>query len=190
MKSKRRSRCQYLESIPPDALPIPDFPNCYATPDGRIITSFGRIKQRRFTVNGAGYPICGLVISPGKMKFLLVHRIIAKLFVPGNHSLTVNHKDLNKLNPAASNLEWISFVDNHAHARQARGNWSTGVGQKRTVVATNPQTGERHEFESGKAAAIWVGNSTAAGNISTAIRTGRTAYGFKWAKADTPQTAV
>ena len=47
-----------------------------------------------------------------------VHRLVAKAFVPGDDSLTVNHIDGNKLNNAPSNLEWITKADNtrHQHA--------------------------------------------------------------------------
>ena len=48
----------------------------------------------------------------------LVHRLVAKAFVQGDDSLTVNHIDGNKLNNVPSNLEWITKADNtrHQHA--------------------------------------------------------------------------
>lgn len=54
----------------------------------------------------------------GKQKLKKVHRLVAEAFVPGDHSLTVNHIDGDKLNNTPSNLEWISHSDNvrHQHA--------------------------------------------------------------------------
>ena len=52
----------------------------------------------------------------GKPKSYLLHRIIALLFVSGDHTLVVNHIDGNKHNPMFTNLEWISSADNNRHA--------------------------------------------------------------------------
>jgi len=47
-----------------------------------------------------------------------VHRLVAECFVPKppGEKLEVNHKDGNKLNNSASNLEWVSHLDNVRHA--------------------------------------------------------------------------
>jgi len=122
----------------------------------------------------------------GKFCFPLVHRIIAKLFVPGDKSLTVNHKDMNKANCGASNLEWITHSENHLKGHAMKPEWrvKVGISRSRSIVAIHPETGERHEFLSGKAAALWVGNPTSQGNISKAVgRFTVLAYGFRWARA-------
>lgn len=183
MHPMKKHGCQYLESLPADAVEIPGYAKSYATPRGEIITQHGRTKLRKFGRNGAGYPICGLCRDDGKKHFVLVHRIIAKLFVPGDQSLTVNHKDLDKSNTSASNLEWISFSDNHKHARALKGNWSKDNGQKKAITAINPDTGERKEFPSVRAAAVFCGQLHMAGNISRACRLGLVAYGFEWKAA-------
>lgn len=177
-------KCQYLDSLPADAQPIPGFPKCFATPAGHIITQHGRTKLRRFGRNSCGYLICGLKGSDRKHCFPLVHRIIARLFVLGDQTLTVNHKDMDKANCAASNLEWVTHSENHLKGQAMKPDWrkKAGTSVNRAVVATHPQTGERHEFKSGKAAALWIGNVSASGNISKATKNGRTAYGFEWCK--------
>ena len=47
------------------------------------------------------------------MKSFLVHRLVAKAFIPNPDNLeTVNHKDENPLNNRADNLEYLSVADN------------------------------------------------------------------------------
>lgn len=46
-----------------------------------------------------------------------VHRIVAEAFLENKNNLPqINHKDTNKTNNNASNLEWISNYDNMQHA--------------------------------------------------------------------------
>ena len=47
-----------------------------------------------------------------------VHRLVAECFVPkpAGEGLEVNHKDGDKLNNHASNLEWVSHLENVRHA--------------------------------------------------------------------------
>lgn len=52
----------------------------------------------------------------GKRKCLLVHRLVAEAFVPNPQNLpTVNHRDENKLNNEASNLEWLTTAENNRY---------------------------------------------------------------------------
>ena len=45
-----------------------------------------------------------------------VHSLVAKAFVPQNGKSYVNHKDGNKENNSADNLEWVTNAENHYHA--------------------------------------------------------------------------
>lgn len=62
--------------------------------------------------NGKGY----LRVSiGGKLQF--VHRLVAQKYVPNpENKEQVNHKDGNKLNNSADNLEWVSNQENRDHA--------------------------------------------------------------------------
>lgn len=56
----------------------------------------------------------------GKKKSYKVHRLVAFEFCSGFvEGFTVNHKDGDKLNNSANNLEWISSLDNLKHSREA-----------------------------------------------------------------------
>ena len=49
-------------------------------------------------------------------KKMVVHRLVAMAFVPGDFGLTVNHKNGNKTDNTPDNLEWVSAVQNTMHA--------------------------------------------------------------------------
>lgn len=60
-----------------------------------------------------GYSIVSLYKGK-KMKMCKVHRLVAEAFVPNQLNLTqVNHKDENKNNNNASNLEWCNCLYNN-----------------------------------------------------------------------------
>lgn len=72
----------------------------------------GKQKIMKPRNNGSGYLLVGLC-KDGKVKQMLVHRLVAQAFVPNPQGLeTVNHRDEVKTNNAASNLEWLSMRDN------------------------------------------------------------------------------
>ena len=62
--------------------------------------------------NSKGY----LRVCIGK-KFYFIHRLVAEKYIPNpDNKEQVNHKDGNKLNNSANNLEWVSNQENRTHA--------------------------------------------------------------------------
>lgn len=54
-------------------------------------------------------------VSNGEQKLIAVHRLVALAFVPNDdpvHKVTVNHKNEDKWDNRAENLEWLSHQDN------------------------------------------------------------------------------
>ena len=78
--------------------------------NGSIRFCKGKILKPGTTKNG--YLLVGLYKN-GKVKFHLIHRLVAEAFIPNPNNLPeVNHKDENKLNNNAENLEWCDRLYN------------------------------------------------------------------------------
>ena len=57
----------------------------------------------------------------GKQKYMLLHRIVAEAFIPNPEGFTqVNHKDENKNNNSADNLEWCTNAYNRHYGNGMR----------------------------------------------------------------------
>jgi hypothetical protein len=85
------------------------------------VSNLGNVKnvQTQKILNGdtnsIGYKRV-VLYKPIKKRFF-VHRLVAYHFVDGyNKNLIVNHKDGNKQNNIADNLEWITHSENDKHA--------------------------------------------------------------------------
>lgn len=66
--------------------------------------------------NGKGYKHVMLYNKEHKGKTIMVHRLVAKAFIPNPNNLPqVNHIDEDKTNNCVDNLEWITSEDNINH---------------------------------------------------------------------------
>ena len=92
------------------------------------VSSFGRIRRIYPWSNtfigkilkpqrdSGGYLHVGLSVN-GTVKTVLVHQLVAESFIgPRPEGLIINHKDGNKYNNYADNLEYLSYLDNSRHA--------------------------------------------------------------------------
>jgi len=101
------------------------------------------------TDNGTGYKICSLSKNTIR-KSILLHRIIAITFLENPLNLNeVNHKDGNKLNNDADNLEWCTRQQNIDHSWKTKLN--TCIGEKHhSSILTNKKVIEiREKYASG-----------------------------------------
>lgn len=96
-------------------------------------------KILKYYLDKDGYQRLSL-FKDGKKYPRYVHILVAKEFVPNPKNLPqVNHKDGNKNNPAASNLEWRSDLGNKNHAVK------TGVNKARGI-SFNKRRGTWHAY--------------------------------------------
>jgi len=73
-------------------------------------------KIRKTYIEKDGYVSVILIANKKREKWLL-HRLVAIHFIENKNNLpTVNHKNGDKKDNRASQLEWLSFSDNHKHA--------------------------------------------------------------------------
>jgi len=106
-------------------LDIPSYEGKYAAgDDGHVyalktyMNPSGEPRQLQDCYNPeTGYAHVNLYDFNGKHKVVIVHNLIAKLFLPPKprRRYTVNHKDLNKRNNNPDNLEWMTTKQNTHH---------------------------------------------------------------------------
>ena len=110
---------------------IPDFAGYYASEEGEIFTTLKqgcrnrydlskRTEPRklnvRYTKHGYGRVYMRRE-STNKREDVYIHRIIAELFISNPNNLPeVNHLDNDRGNNKATNLEWVSRIDNLNYA--------------------------------------------------------------------------
>jgi hypothetical protein len=132
------------------------------------------------------------------IKVTTVHRFVAEYFIENPFNKPqVNHKNGDKLDNRATNLEWATRNENARHSHLILGNPST-VGKK--IWRSKIDGSDYQTFE-----AIYAGMRDILGdvhsrkirdkkwNIRRAIRKNGTAYGYKWGYVyddNAPQKAI
>lgn len=97
-------------------------PSTGALVERRLVSSLGRFTTwygviGRGHLNASGYHETRITLD-GHSRTVYVHRLVAAAFVGLPQSgrwVHVNHKDLNKSNNAANNLEYVTPAENRAH---------------------------------------------------------------------------
>lgn len=116
---------------------VSDFGNVRNKKTG-IILSKGSAKHR--------YEYVALTNDEGKMKSRSLHLFVAEAFVPNDdpeHKKEVNHKDRNKKNNIASNLEWVTHSENVKHTVKTGRKISNTLNKKCQIIF---ESGEESEI--------------------------------------------
>lgn len=94
------------------------------------VSNYGRLRNKTTkalvsTRVHEGYYDCRIHNDDGERKSPRIHRFVAECFVDkqDDSKIVVNHKDSNKLNNNASNLEWVTYKENLDHATKAGRMW-------------------------------------------------------------------
>lgn len=94
---------------------VPSIPFLGVTRDGRVMNM---ISHRWLSIcdNGHGYKQVFVSVK-NKRYMRYVHRLVAECYVPNPHNAhEINHKDGDKGNNNADNLEWCTSSENKLHA--------------------------------------------------------------------------
>ncbi len=95
-------------------LPIKNHETYLISDSGKVKNKFGVILKPQPT--NKQYLRVDLYKN-GKCKHFKIHRLVAEAFIPNPNNLPqVNHKDCNKQNNSADNLEWTNNQLNMRHA--------------------------------------------------------------------------
>ena len=114
-------------------------------------------------------------IDLGRDHHALVHRLVAKAFVPGWHEgLEVNHKNGNRADNRAENLEWVTRGENHAHSYRELNRKKHALTR---LVCLRDAAGALLQFASGLEAARHLGVSP--GSVSSAVLRGHRCRGYE-----------
>ena len=131
-------------------------------------------------VNKFGYHTYNISID-GKKKRLYAHRMVAETYLTKPKDKTeVNHKDGNKLNNDAENLEWVTSSENQRHRH------SIGIKQtsNRYIGMFNSDNKLVKDFNSIIEAAAFF-NKTSRVNIDNVLQgKQKSAYGYFWKYLD------
>jgi len=94
---------------------------------GYMISRYGEVWGKKLQrilappLDKDGYERIGLW-NKQKVKKFLVHRLVAKAFIPNpENKPVVNHIDGNKRNNISMNLEWNTVLENERHSRESLG---------------------------------------------------------------------
>lgn len=154
--------------------------------DGHVrrILKGGRTKILKNRPNGKYFTVC--LSKKCEKKAFAVHRLVAETFLDNPMGKReVNHKDGDKHNNDANNLEWVTQRENLIHAMEQLNHFPWGK-PARKIRCLDAETGEEiAQFHSLSDAAKAIGKASARNSI-TLVCQGyqQTAYGYKWEYAD------
>jgi hypothetical protein len=179
---------------------IEDYPNYE-------VSSFGNIKnkttnkQLKLQKTYSGYLKISLVNINKKSFSCIVHRLVAKAFIPNpENKPTVNHIDKNRSNNSIYNLEWATMSEQIKHLLLNREKILKPINNKPIYKLDNITNNIIEEYKSISDAAIWIIDN----NLTTITEKNRNnisiisskicavannkrnnAYNFKWKYAET-----
>ena len=157
---------------------VPGFNGRYFVSDDGVVFTQGMHAMKPSINPKTGYCQVNLV-KDRRYQMRYVHRLVAESFVDNLNSFReVNHKDGNKQNNTASNLEWVSRSENMLHA------YRSGLRSSKPIAAFT-KTGEYVKtFQNEKDAMRFCGVSYNAGISRCLTGKAQSAHGYVWKYAN------
>lgn len=113
----------------------------YLVSEDGLVYRKGKPNPLKPDVSSSGYYRVSLSID-GKVQRLLVHRMVAEVFIENLTNLPdVNHKDNNPSNNSMSNLEWVTHSQNMLHCHK-QGRCSNLVASAKASAAKLKQSSD------------------------------------------------
>jgi predicted XRE-type DNA-binding protein len=122
-----------------------------------MVSTYGRIKSvgrwksriRKLVTLKNGYSTV-ILSKNGKVRCCYVHRLVAQAFIPNPLTLPeVNHKDFDRENNYVGNLEWMTELENHQHAKE-HGRSTYGEGHANARLSTKQVKQIRKLYDTGR----------------------------------------
>eukprot|EP00435_Cladocopium_sp_Y103_P026659 s1550_g6.t1 len=153
---------------------------------GRMVSSFGRLKFQYGRISLGHQTKPGYFVTSVGGRLELVHRIVAKAFLgdpPSLQHTQINHKDGNKSNNSADNLEYVTPAGNISHSYAAMVRSPCIAARQKVECRLYGSTGDWTSYASMNQAAARLGVNQ--GNISKCIKGHRRqAGGYEFRLAD------
>lgn len=112
--------------------PIAECNGQYYISDHGRVKSYKYGKERILKPYFVGYGLkyaCYSLMNNKVRKIYKIHRLVALAFIPNpDNKPQVNHRDGDKFNNHAGNLEWVTAAENHQHG------WDTGLFESKRVA--------------------------------------------------------
>lgn len=167
---------------------ITGFSGYFVSDVGEIFTTKqGPFRKRKLSINRYGYNTLSMFNDQGKTKHALVHRVVAKEFIPNpENKQQVNHINGIKTDNRVTNLEWVTPKENDTHARKlglktCETLYKNGLATAREVSKIDKYTGEVLEiFDSASHAARSLDNGDNAAILRCCHLQKNTHKGFIW----------
>ena len=132
---------QELENEDWRPIPFTGFSKYEVSNLGNIRSLKFGVKPIKLSLHTTGYRQAPIYNDEGKQKHFLVHRLVASAFIPApSGKPDVNHRNGNKADNRAANLEWMSAEENCQHSVKAGLRHWRGSHHRAKVTDTDVKT--------------------------------------------------
>lgn len=161
--------------------PLPPKYGPYEVSDTGIVRNIRTGATINPVLNRCGYTQNMLHVSPNRPKNCYTHRLVALAHIPGDSSLTVNHKNGIKTDNRVDNLEWATMSHQQKHRHQLHPHLGplSSAQKSKPIIAISPD-GTRTNYPSATALQRLTNGHMKQSAIQLAITKGLTRYGLRF----------